>query len=724
MEHNRNNKKVEINILMYLYVIYIISIIVNDYIIYTCGSKHKIITYGISIIIVASILFFIRNKINVTKVEFQTIDVVFIIIFVGLFILRVAIPENAFDTVNYHLILQENPFSSYINNNFFPGRNINTFSYPLGDRMFFPFRKLLGYRLGLILNLGVIILIYYKVKEILTVIMKVVLKNNTYSKIIPIISFLSIYSEKIYEIVCIYYIDILYIPLFFELIKIILLNKREEYNKYNNIYIGILSGIIVSLKITNILFIVPMYIIYLFINFKKIQLRDYVCLICIPILPIFIYTLNIFIQTGSPVFPYYNKIFKSKYFSEVNWVDIRFGPKNIAETILWPIIIYFKPNRTDDLAIYSGRLSLAFIISIVYIIYCLIKCKFSWSRLKENFKFNIIIVFIMLNYIWTKFMVGYIRYALVLEVTSVLVISITIVCLLNKSEKKNVNSWIAYILLIFMSINILMITKETFMSNKEWAWRYPFYNNLALHKDNMKYLFKDRTSGIDKSQLDAIQCWGIVDYNSGYARLVKSDIPIISLNASVSNDLTRKKLDDDIKRYNNAMYTIVENDKINKVFDELNKQGFAVCDNIIKIKPYFISSDKALYLIKIRKNGLVETKNEYITINNDKKEYAMDLSKFSNKNIKFSCIGGISPIIQGNGSDGFNLDFYIISNESRQKIYTKKVYTDSNLDQIKFDIDLNKYGSQSKLVITFSNDQGQNGNADWAAIVNPIISID
>lgn len=722
MESVKNDKKVNINIMMYLYLMYISYIIANDYLTYICRNKYSNITYVISGIVLIALIFFLRKKINIIKLDFGKIDSIFIMIFIVIFILRIAIPDNAFDTLNYHLMLQENPFDNYINYHFFPSKNINTFSYPLGDRMFFIFRKLLGYRLGLALNLGVIILTYNIAKEISGIILKSVIKININLKVISIISFLSVYSEKIYEIMCVYYIDILYIPLFLELLKIILLTRKDEYNKKNNIYIGVLAGIIVSLKITNILFIMPMYIVYCFRNFKSIKLKDYICLVIIPIIPIFIYTLNILIQTGSPVFPYYNKFFKSQYFDNINWIDSRFGPKNILETIFWPIIVFFKPARTTELSIYNGRISLAFVVSMVYIIYCLIKYRCSWIRLKENGKLKLVIMFVILTCIWSKFMIGYIRYALALEVVSFIIVNITIICLLSKLERRNVNFLIGVIILVCMSTNILIASKVIFVTNTEEAWRQPFYKNFNEYKSNMKYIFKDQSSGIGKNQLDYIKCWGIVDYNAGYARLLKNDIPIISLNASASNELTRKELDADINLYNDEMYTIAENDKIDEVFNELNNIGFVAYGDMIRIKPNFISNDKALYLIKIRKNDLGTTKNECITINNDKREYSVSLDKFENKNLKFSCVGGINPISQNWGSDGFNLDFYVDSNNLRQKIYTKKIKSNSNLEEISFNINLSQYGADAKLIITFSNDKDKNDNADWAAIINPNIS--
>ena len=73
------------------------------------------------------------------------IDWLVILFLMAITFLRLPIPDRSYDVVNYHLFLQDFKFEDNINYNFFPG-NIQTFTFPLGDRMFFVFRALLGYR--------------------------------------------------------------------------------------------------------------------------------------------------------------------------------------------------------------------------------------------------------------------------------------------------------------------------------------------------------------------------------------------------------------------------------------------------------------------------------------------------------------------------------------------------------------------------------------------------
>jgi hypothetical protein len=85
------------------------------------------------------------------------------------------------------------------------------------------------------------------------------------------------------------------------------------------------------------------------------------------------YFINAWVQTGSPLFPYYNMIFKSEYFAEENWIDERYGPKSIIQFLIWPIYIIINPTKayevgSTDLAFASG-----YIIVIAYLLFALYK---------------------------------------------------------------------------------------------------------------------------------------------------------------------------------------------------------------------------------------------------------------------------------------------------------------------------------------------------------------
>jgi hypothetical protein len=82
----------------------------------------------------------------------------------------------------------------------------------------------------------------------------------------------------------------------------------------------------------------------------------------VPLLPFTIYIYRI---TGNPVFPLANGLFMSPFWPTTGGWDNRFGPHTPIESLLWPVLIWFSPDRQSELAIYSGRLSLGFIVAAI-----------------------------------------------------------------------------------------------------------------------------------------------------------------------------------------------------------------------------------------------------------------------------------------------------------------------------------------------------------------------
>ena len=77
-----------------------------------------------------------------------------------------------------------------INYDFFAGRAVNSFLYPLADRVNFLFRNILGYRVGTMGSYYILIVIFYQIKKFL--------KEMTKNVSEKLISIFSIFSCLIY----------------------------------------------------------------------------------------------------------------------------------------------------------------------------------------------------------------------------------------------------------------------------------------------------------------------------------------------------------------------------------------------------------------------------------------------------------------------------------------------------------------------------------------------
>src|SRR6185369_14718964 len=75
------------------------------------------------------------------------------------------------------------------------------------------------------------------------------------------------------------------------------------------------------------------------------------------LLPVLPFTIYLFQEMRSPVFPILNAVFKSPYWPPNSGWDNRWVPFGAWEVIVWPVKMFFRPDRLSELLVYSGRMS-------------------------------------------------------------------------------------------------------------------------------------------------------------------------------------------------------------------------------------------------------------------------------------------------------------------------------------------------------------------------------
>ena len=500
---------------------------------------------------------------------------------------RIAIPDSAFDTLNYHIYLQERVFSNNTGYNFFPARWINTFSLPLADRIHFLFRNILGYRLGIFANILVMVIIYYQIK----IILNHFIDNKNY---ISLLACIILITEQLMSNMMNYYVDLMSIPLFLEILIIIYYNKKS--NTFTNIVVLFMAGVLVSLKISNAFFIIPLAIIYIFKYKKDIDIKS--LLIGIPVFtfPFLIYLINNYIQTGNPVFPFYNALFHSKYLPDNNWIETFYGPKRNIERVFWPIYILFYPRRTFDADYYYGRVSFGYFISLILFIIICIKRIIKKEKLNDFDK--LIILFILLCLIWSTNMMGYIRYALVLEVLSGIILSIII--FKTFTNKKNTSLVIGFLSVYAMAHTMFFTMGDMLNGTREYSWRIPMsiYNLSTNDKKNFRQLFAKKKNY--EKKIKEIDCIGIIDYNSGYAALLSKTKKIINLNEGYASEYGKKEFEKRINKCKN-IYTVSTTKTLERTEKYLMMSKYKRKSNEIKFKTDFLNADNDIILFEIEK---------------------------------------------------------------------------------------------------------------------------
>lgn len=350
MRENISPQKIG-NSFFVFFLLYILTIIGTEwinFILYFCGVEINVgIAEGISLIICLVVFWMNRKKVEISPVtlDYQKLIGIFIIAVFG-FIMAVY-PDQSFDTFNYHLIAQNPHFENYFTDDYGYG-NFQVWGFRLSDRLFYYFRWLLGYRLGTLLNPIVLIISFIELYELIDFFFQkaVIDKEKFIYKVVcnRTIWALAILLPLDAMFMCgTYYVDIVAVPIAIEILYQLLAYDKNQ-STLDVAYFAILNGAWVGLKLTNIIYVIPCVLIYLFFHIKELRIKDWFCAVLGGIYPFGMYLIFNYVCTGNPVFPYYNSIFKSVYFSANNFKDVRWGGTNLLEKIFWIVYAAFRPS--------------------------------------------------------------------------------------------------------------------------------------------------------------------------------------------------------------------------------------------------------------------------------------------------------------------------------------------------------------------------------------------
>lgn len=222
------------------------------------------------------------------------------------------------------------------------------------------------------------------------------------------------------------------------------LSKQNNGSLFQLKYIvlaGMLFGIAAGLKLTASIF-APAAVIGLLILSKTWKDRSQIFiyfslawlitfLICFGWWGYKVYQL-----TGNPLFPMFNTLFHSHWFPLENFMDIRFKPKTILEILFYPFFWINAKSMIVTEPIFSDpRLAITMTIlgiTIVSFIVCALREKTLLLCNNHQSKTSIfIIIFIIISYIIWEKMFSILRYAIIIEVFSGMIILISLIYLKN-----------------------------------------------------------------------------------------------------------------------------------------------------------------------------------------------------------------------------------------------------------------------------------------------------
>jgi len=573
-----------INLLSLTLVIDLISIVFNKYIFD--------LIIGFILIIITN--FFLVEKIKF-KNRFNKTDLIYFVILAAIMVVTLPYPDRSYDSFNYHLFLQQNSFVDKINYNFLPSSEIQTFTYAFADRAFYIFRFLTSYRLGLILNYILLTVIYYEAKDIIR---KNTKENN--DLIVSVLSIPAVITISLIDILDSYYIDLLSLTVLIVLFKNVMYVKDNDNFKLKYLFYSLMFGFCFITKISNAFFLIVLFIIYLINNWNSFKKTINIKNICVLLFGLLItitpYMLYTYMQTGNPVFPFYNTIFKSEYYSVSDWMDTRFGPQYLKQVLVWPLYILKHPEKACDISIVEPIWCYGWIMSIIIVCYYTIK-----KILKKKINNELLVLSItniIMNLVWAKFVLGYTRYGFITLVLSIIVFYISLYYFI-----KNKRYVLVGLLIVLLINNYQYDFSHFFNKHEEWIYHNYFsYEYNKEYRDNLKNLFA-RGEHVD---LEEGAVWGVIYSNSGLLNILNSDIPIIQIS---KGNVTEKDIEikNDILENATHIYTAIDIVDFNNFFESLQKTEYGI-KSIKKVLNSKISknSNSYMYVFELSKDSIIK----------------------------------------------------------------------------------------------------------------------
>lgn len=406
------------------------------------------------------------------------------------------------------------------------------------------------------------------------------------------------------------------------------------------------------------------------------------------------------------MFPFYNSIFGSKYLPTENWIENGYGPKTLLERLFWPIYSLIVPRRMFDTDVYYGRIGFGYIAAIILVINSIIVFN---KRKKMPTYFPITMLYIVFSLIWSNFMMGYIRYALFLEILAGIIIIIFIYNFFI--EKSYIKKGCAILMLILLVYQIYKSTYQMLFTNVEFSYRESVFSNSKNYDKNLNNIFKqyDYTE-----QLKDVDCFAIVDYNCGYAKLLSKDIPVISLLESYNNEYGEEKFNETLEKYKDKnIFIISTSTTYERTLQYLNKTSFHITGDTKSFKTDFLDVSDNLILFKVKQDNDIG-ESTITTLKSKDDKYIIEGLK-GKEHIEF--YAGNSPALVNSGNDGFDI-YANILNQDNNIIKTILIDTIDNCTILKkYNIDLTKYSNANKIEIFFKNSSQQVEYNDWLTIV-------
>lgn len=687
---------------MALYISYLVFLSISDILALALFylKKNQYIAFAIAAAFLLTVLvvIYFKKSVNIAPLHITKIAWGSILILSIIALTRSVSPDLSHDVIMARVYWQYPGFQDNVNYNVFPAGF--TFFFTLADRCFYYPNVLLGYRMGTLFNLFLLLLTYFQTREIFCIVLSGRQKSpNGFSKRFFNVDILTFISVTLYYSITelgTYMVDLAALPLILYLLRIII-SKEVFSKKETHFFVAMLLGIVFALKFTNVIFIVPLLLLYLYNQHGKISV--WVFLICafIAFLPASPYLLYAYTSTGNPVYWTFNSIFKSKYYIDENFKDTRWGPSGFWDFILWPIHLIFR---------YRERVSEISYLPQVYLLLGLLGsfgiCIHNFKRRLYLCSQQIIVYYFLFTYICWLASTGYPRYAIICELLAVIITCCWIIQMFDSSRKKN--KLFAGVISALVLLQCCLNTSAGILNYGDWAWRplLPTALENGSFVDNLKWCFRDRGplgSDEQRKKVDVF-CSTFVLHNM--MKQINPNAPIINMRyvmydlASVSEQKGGNFPEHYLSKLkelssSNRIFDLAWSSQIGEVYQNANMVNARI-KNIEYVNGYYLG-DKTPLLIEYDFSD--ERENTYTDLSKTQ-SYTIDCSK--KDSITLSGFAFLDPYVVWRAKPA-HLKLYTKTSDGTEHVLYELKLKRRHIYELNETIDLSNYTGMTTIYI-------------------------
>lgn len=239
------------------------------------------------------------------------------------------------------------------------------------------------------------------------------------------------------------------------------------------------------------------------------------------IIPFSIYAIYNVVCTSNPIFPYFNLLFKSKYFSSYNFKDPRWGPTDIKETFIWIFKHVFYPEyrQSEIYDLHVTNLQIAFIVFVLGIL-IYIECVLR-KRVKTVLPIELYIVFLLSALFWSA-STGYSRYFILGDIMLLIILIVSVIYLIQITNIYVIKYGLVALIYLMFWVSYEQIGDS--IRGREWSWRSVTKEQTI---NELSYVFKDKLSNFNYSDADVFFLTSPT--MGGCAFLSNKDAPIFNI---------------------------------------------------------------------------------------------------------------------------------------------------------------------------------------------------